>query len=415
MLDTENAITVKNLHKSFRLPHEQHSGVKQSILGLFKRNRQKGYETQHVLKGIDFEIKKGEFFGIIGRNGSGKSTLLKTLAGIYTPDKGEVKINGSLVPFIELGVGFNPELTGRENIFLNGALLGFSKSEMQEMYNDIVVFAELEKFMDQRLKNYSSGMQVRLAFSIAIRADADILLLDEVLAVGDEAFQRKCFQYFAQLKKNKKTVILVTHSMDNVTRFCDRALMLEDGKIIEQGSVKAVAERYIQLNADDIDQKVYQGSTKPGRTVNKFADVDVFLSDKNGKQKRVFRNKPEDEVINIKATFSIKQDIAEESFCSITIKNANGEGIARFGSESIDKSEIAYKLRKGDEISLNSEIQNIFGEGDYSVAISLKSIDRSESYIDLEDKASFSVAGLGRSTGGFMLRPHNKTTIERVP
>src|SRR5690606_31573026 len=151
------------------------------------------YEKQQVLKNISFEIKKGEFVGIVGRNGSGKSTLLKLLAGIYSPDKGSIEVNGKLVPFIELGVGFNPELTGRENVFLNGALLGFNRKEMQAMYKDIVEFAELERFMDQKLKNYSSGMQVRLAFSIAIRAQSDILLIDEVLAVGDAAFQQKCY------------------------------------------------------------------------------------------------------------------------------------------------------------------------------------------------------------------------------
>ena len=194
MADNEAAIIVKDLYKSFRLPHEQSSGLKQTIVNFAKRK--KGYETQEVLKDVSFEIKKGEFFGIVGRNGSGKSTLLKLLAAIYVPDKGLVQVNGSLTPFIELGVGFNPELTGRENVFLNGALLGFSQSEMDAMYNDIVEFAELEKFMDQKLKNYSSGMQVRLAFSIAIRAKGDILLLDEVLAVGDTIFQKKCYEYF---------------------------------------------------------------------------------------------------------------------------------------------------------------------------------------------------------------------------
>src|SRR5665811_1525893 len=193
MSNQEPAIIVKDLYKSFKLPNEQYSGVKQLLLNIFKRKR--GYEVQHVLDNLSFEIKKGEFFGIVGRNGSGKSTLLKILAGIYVPDKGLVQINGSLTPFIELGVGFNPELTGRENVFLNGALLGFSHSEIDAMYDDIVDFAEIEKFMDQKLKNYSSGMQVRLAFSIAIRAKSDILVLDEVLAVGDAAFQQKCNTY----------------------------------------------------------------------------------------------------------------------------------------------------------------------------------------------------------------------------
>ena len=239
------AIIAKDIHKSFRLPTEQAFGLKQAF---FNRLRGiKGYKEQKVLRGIDLEIKKGEFVGIIGRNGSGKSTLLKILAGTYYPEKGEITINGTLVPFIELGVGFNPELTGRENVYLNGALLGFSNEEMDAMYDDIWDFAELKDFQDQKLKNYSSGMQVRLAFSIAIRARGDILLLDEVLAVGDAAFQEKCNNYFADLKDKKQTVILVTHSMDNVRKFCNRAVLIENGKIIEEGDPKKVADAYTKL------------------------------------------------------------------------------------------------------------------------------------------------------------------------
>ena len=239
------AITVKNLHKSFRLPTEQAFGLKQAF---FNRLRGiKGYKEQKVLKGLDFEIKQGEFLGIVGRNGSGKSTLLKILAGIYYPEKGEVTINGKHIPFIELGVGFNPELTGRENVYLNGALLGFSNTEMDAMYNDIWKFAELEPFQDQKLKNYSSGMQVRLAFSIAIRARGDILLLDEVLAVGDAAFQQKCTNYFESLKENHQTVVLVTHSMENVRKFCTRAILLDDGKIVKDGDSNKIADAYLKL------------------------------------------------------------------------------------------------------------------------------------------------------------------------
>lgn len=237
-------IKVKNIHKSFKLPTERSWGLKQAI---FNRLRGvKGYNEYRVLKGISFEVNKGDFLGIVGRNGSGKSTLLKILAGIYHPEKGSVKINGSLVPFIELGVGFNHELTGRENIYLNGALLGFSNKEMDEMYEEIVEFAELKDFMDQKLKNYSSGMQVRLAFSIAIRARGDILILDEVLAVGDAAFQKKCNDYFESLK-GEQTVILVTHSMENVRKFCNRAILIENGKILKEGAPEKVAKAYQEL------------------------------------------------------------------------------------------------------------------------------------------------------------------------
>ena len=243
-MDDKYAISVKNLHKSFRLPTERAWGLKQAIFNRIKGI--KGYKEQKVLNGINFDIKKGEFVGIVGRNGSGKSTLLKTIAKIYVPEKGTVKLNGNLIPFIELGVGFNMDLTGRENIYLNGALLGFSNKEIDTMYDEIVKFAELEEFMDQKLKNYSSGMQVRLAFSIAIRAKGDILLLDEVLAVGDAAFQQKCEDYFNSLHGNQ-TVVLVTHNMENVVKYCDRAILIEKGKVKLDGDPEKIANAYENL------------------------------------------------------------------------------------------------------------------------------------------------------------------------
>ena len=235
------ALSVKHLYKSFKLPTERAWGLKQAIFNRLKGV--KGYKELKVLNGINFNIHQNEFVGIVGRNGSGKSTLLKTLAKIYFPEQGSIEINGTLIPFIELGVGFNFELTGRENIYLNGALLGFSNKEMDAMYDEIVDFAELREFMDQKLKNYSSGMQVRLAFSIAIRAKGDILLLDEVLAVGDAAFQQKCADYFASIK-GKQTVILVTHSMENIRKYCNRAILLENGKITLDSDPDTVAKAY---------------------------------------------------------------------------------------------------------------------------------------------------------------------------
>jgi ABC-type polysaccharide/polyol phosphate transport system ATPase subunit len=245
-MSQETAISVQHVNKNFKLPHEKHSGLKQLLLNF--RPGGTSYELQHVLRDINFEIKKGEFFAIVGRNGSGKSTLLKILAGIYQPSSGQVVINGKLVPFIELGVGFNPELTGRENVYLNGALLGFSVKETDAMYRDIVEFAELEAFMDQKLKNYSSGMQVRLAFSIAIRAKSDILLIDEVLAVGDANFQQKCFDYFEKLKRTKQTVVFVSHDMGAVRRFCTRAVYISNGDIIKVGTPSDIADLYAESN-----------------------------------------------------------------------------------------------------------------------------------------------------------------------
>ena len=239
---TNIALHVSDVAKSFKLPTERAGSLKNAIFNWLRGIR--GYRIQHVLKDISFDVHEGEFFGIVGKNGSGKSTLLKLISQIYTPDHGEITTNGKLVPFIELGVGFNPELTGRENVYLNGAMLGFSTEEIDSMYDDIVSFAEIGDFMEQKLKNYSSGMQVRLAFSIAIKSQGDILVLDEVLAVGDEAFQKKCQDYFFDAKRQKKTIILVTHSMADVRRYCDRAMLIQDGHIALIGDPDAVADAY---------------------------------------------------------------------------------------------------------------------------------------------------------------------------
>lgn len=243
------AVKVDCVSKFFRLPTEPTQSLRTSLVNRFKGI--KGYKEQHVLKDISFEVEKGDFYGIVGRNGSGKSTLLKIISEIYIPEKGKVTIDGKLVSFIELGVGFNPELTGRENVYMNGALLGFTPKEIDAMYDDIVDFAELHEFMNQKLKNYSSGMQVRLAFSVAIKAQGDILILDEVLAVGDEAFQRKCNDYFMERKKSGKTTILVTHDMGAVKKYCNKAVLIENGLVKAIGNPDDVANQYSLDNATD--------------------------------------------------------------------------------------------------------------------------------------------------------------------
>lgn len=244
-IDKEIALEVSHVSKSFKLPTERSGSLKNAIFNWIRGVR--GYKTQHVLDDISFTVHKGDFFGIVGQNGSGKSTLLKIISQIYTPDSGTVQVNGKLVPFIELGVGFNPELTGRENVYLNGAMLGFSHDEIDAMYDDIVDFAELGDFMEQKLKNYSSGMQVRLAFSVAIKSQGEILVLDEVLAVGDEAFQKKCQDYFFEAKRSKKTIILVTHSMPDVRKYCNKAMFIKDGRIEKIGAPDEVANAYSDM------------------------------------------------------------------------------------------------------------------------------------------------------------------------
>jgi lipopolysaccharide transport system ATP-binding protein len=235
------AIEVRELTKQFRLPHEHRTTFKEHFLHPL---RHIDYEVNQVLDNVSFDIEDGEFFSVIGPNGSGKSTLLKILAGIYRADSGVLHVHGKLSPFIELGVGFNTELTARDNVRINATLLGLSKRELQKRYDEIVAFAELERFMDQKLKNFSSGMQVRLAYAIAIQVDFDILLLDEVLAVGDGEFQEKCMETFGRLRSEGKTVVFVSHDLAAVEHFSDRVLYIEAGNPVALGPADDVVSRY---------------------------------------------------------------------------------------------------------------------------------------------------------------------------
>ncbi|MBA2384715.1 MAG: ABC transporter ATP-binding protein [Actinobacteria bacterium] len=241
MAGSEPMIEVEHVRKSFLLPHHVRSSFKEFFLHPFTSM---DYERQIALEDVTFTVERGESFGIIGANGSGKSTLLRIIAGIHRQDSGTVRVNGILSPFIELGVGFNTELTARDNIRINGTLLGLSRKELDRRFDDIVAFAELERFVDQKLKNYSSGMQVRLAYSIAIQVDFDVLLLDEVLAVGDERFQAKCFESFEQMRAAGKTVLFVSHDLETLARFCERAMLIERGRQIMLGPTLDVIACY---------------------------------------------------------------------------------------------------------------------------------------------------------------------------
>lgn len=235
------AIEAVGVSKSFRIPHEQRTHFKEYFMHPFRRT---AYERNEALKDVTFSVEAGEFFGIFGSNGSGKSTLLRILAGIYVPDRGRVRVNGLLSPFIELGVGFNPELNARDNIRINATLSGLTSGQLDEKFDQILEFSELERFVDQKLKNYSSGMLLRLAYSIAIQIPFDVLLLDEVLAVGDESFQQKCFATFEGFKRDGKTVVLVTHDLNLLGRFCERVLLIENGVVRASGPADDVVDIY---------------------------------------------------------------------------------------------------------------------------------------------------------------------------
>ena len=244
------AIEAMGVCKSFLIPHEQASRLKERVVHPFRRTT---YERNEPLVDVTFEVQPGEFFGIIGANGSGKSTLLKILAGIYRADAGEVRVNGRLSPFIELGVGFSGELTARENIEINGMLLGLTRSQLKDRFDNILEFAGLQRFVDQKLKNYSSGMLVRLAYSIAIQVPFDILLLDEVLAVGDAEFQAKCFQTFETMREDGKTIVFVSHDLDALSRFCERALLLHGGGVHAIGDPQDVIDSYRALFTNPLE------------------------------------------------------------------------------------------------------------------------------------------------------------------
>jgi ABC-type polysaccharide/polyol phosphate transport system ATPase subunit len=236
-----NAIEARGLTKTFRLPHENRTTFKEHFLHPF---RHIDYELNNALVDVSFEVEAGEFFSVIGPNGSGKSTLLKILAGIYRASSGELRVDGKLSAFIELGVGFNPELTARDNVRINATLLGLSKRELAARYDSIVAFAELERFMDQKLKNFSSGMQVRLAYAIAIQVSFDVLLLDEVLAVGDAEFQEKCMETFAEIRAAGKTIVFVSHDLGAVKYFSDRVLYIDRGRAVALGPAEEVVACY---------------------------------------------------------------------------------------------------------------------------------------------------------------------------
>lgn len=384
--NVDTAIKVDGISKTFKLPHEKHTSIKGLFVNRLRKRR--SYEKQRVLNNISFDVKKGEFFGIVGRNGSGKSTLLKILAGIYRQNKGEITINGKLTPFIELGVGFNPELSGRENVYLNGALLGIGRKEMDELYNDIVEFAELENFMDQKLKNYSSGMQVRLAFSIAIRAKGDILLLDEVLAVGDAAFQKKCLDYFNELKRNKQTVVLVTHDMNSVERFCDRAMLIESGEIYVMGKSTDVAREYEEMFIKDDMKKNNTKASNDNIYTNDKVKLSKYEITQNGKKTSKIKALNKFTInLTITATVDIKSFLI-----GINIKNYEGRVVMT--TDNTMHSKLSF-LRANQPVILSFTFDNILTNGIYSVNIGAYDVyNGKESVLEKRTIMRFMISGI---------------------
>lgn len=388
--DNDIAISVKDISKFFPA-NSGHKTIKQLVTSLFKKKSKNDHEGRWTLKRVDFSINKGDFFGIVGRNGSGKSTLLKMMAGVYVPTTGKIKVEGKLVPFIELGVGFNPELSGKDNVFLNGSLLGFNRREMEAMYDEIVDFAELEEHMDKKLKNFSSGMQVRLAFSIAVRARADILLIDEVLAVGDYNFQQKCYEYFRQLKKMKKTVILVSHDTNALQMFCTKGVLIEDGIIAKSGNIQTVLNEYAKQNIKDQENN-YDQNTKINTNLevntNSVLVESIEIKDQKNKLKHTFAPK---EIIKIHCKYKFTDDIINPVF-GIMIQSSDG-GQPIFASNTLDKKITTKTFVANDVIDACFIIENRFNDGKYFISGAVASHDRSEVFVRFINATSFNTVG----------------------
>jgi ABC-type polysaccharide/polyol phosphate transport system ATPase subunit len=391
------AVTVHNVKKAFRLPHQQYHTLKERVLHPFRSST---YDVLQAVDDVTFEVRAGEFFGIVGRNGSGKSTLLKCLAGIYDIDEGELGVDGRLSPFIELGVGFNPDLTARDNVMINAIMLGLTRQQARDRFDDIIAFAELEEFLDLKLKNYSSGMSVRLAFSVAIQVDAEVLLIDEVLAVGDANFQQKCFAEFHRLKDAGRTILFVTHDMSAVERFCDRAVLLEKGRMVALGEPSAIARRYNELNF--------------GRTVHQLPDdgaEDRFGDRAAEVVEAWFENADGERVIDLahgelcRVCSRVRfNELIDHPVFGFTLRNDVGATI--FAATSDQTVGPTGRFEAGSDAIATFEFQNWLVESTYTVSPSVARPGLIPDTLDLRaDIAQLIVHG-GFYTGGVTNLPH---------
>ncbi len=354
--DTGLAIQVEGLEKAFRIPTHRIDSFKERFVHPFTRRE---YRELRALDGISFDVQRGEFFGIVGRNGSGKSTLLKTIASIYRADAGTIRMAGRLAPFIELGVGFNVELTARENVVLNGVMMGLTPREARERLDAVLDFAELDEFIDLKLKNYSSGMLVRLAFSTMLQADADVLLIDEVLAVGDAAFQQKCADVFHNMKDEGKTIVLVTHEMATVEDYCHRAMLIDGGKITHIGDPAETGAAYMRLN---FDQSIDAAADDSQSIVDGIRLHDAWIEDAEGDR---VTNIEHGEPIRLRLRIEVEREISNAEL-GLLLANASGLGLFQFGT-GIETSDGSSRLLAGQRVDVKTDLENPLAPGRYFV------------------------------------------------
>jgi ABC-type polysaccharide/polyol phosphate transport system ATPase subunit len=398
------AIVVEGASKRFRRPQEQMHTLKERALHPFRR---RGFDAFTAVDDVSFAVQPGEFFGIVGRNGSGKSTLLKLIAGIYQANGGEIWVNGRMSTFIELGVGFNPDLAARDNVILNGIMLGLTPAEARERYERVIDFAELREFDQLKLKNYSSGMHVRLAFSVMIQVDADILLIDEVLAVGDASFQQKCFDEFNRLRDERKTIVLVTHDMGAVRRFCHRAMLMERGVVQAIGDPETIGSQYMEINFRRIpdaaqEADVIDHGVEPYRFGDGAARIsELWLEDEHGER---IENARQGRELVVKACVDFLDDV-EDPVVGVSMENEDHWPV--FATQSTWFEERTGSFRAGDRATLTIRLPAVFAPGRYHLS---PHVARRGSGLELLDRRprmhSFVVTGT-RASGGILELEHD--------
>jgi ABC-type polysaccharide/polyol phosphate transport system ATPase subunit len=378
------SIVAESVSKTFRVPEERTHTLKERALHPLRRT---SHQSFPALNDVSFAVRKGEFFGIAGRNGSGKSTLLKCLAGIYGVDSGRIWMNGRLSPFIELGVGFNQDLAARDNVVLNGIMMGLSPREARARYDAVLDFAELREFEELKLKNYSSGMYVRLAFSVAIQVDADILLVDEVLAVGDAAFAQKCFDVFNRMRDEGRTIVFVTHDMGTLNRFCHRALLLERGNVVHLGEPHEVADRYLEINFGREPEAA--GGDADGRAGDGEARiVEAWVEDEHDQRQSSL---PQGQQVTLKALVNFTVDVVDP-VASLYVLNE--DHVAIVVATTAHVTERSGNFSAGENVLFSFSFENVLAPGRYSPLFTLAHRGTGLDIMDrFEGASSFVVTG----------------------
>jgi ABC-2 type transport system ATP-binding protein len=399
MAAAPRAVSVEEAYKTFRIPHQQYHTIKERALHPF---RSRTYDEFHALNDVSLGVGRGEFFGIVGRNGSGKSTLLKCIAGIYQLDRGAISVEGRLSPFIELGVGFNPDLAAEDNVVINAVMMGLTRAEARRRFHEVVEFAELEEFVDLKLKNYSSGMTVRLGFAVATQVDADVLLVDEVLAVGDASFQQKCFEVFQRLKDAGKTIVLVTHDMGLVERFCDRAMLIERGRVISMGDPHDIGVLYNQVNFGALVHDAPEAAAGDRPVEIRTCRVEVA-----GEQ---VSEVPHGESFEVAFDVHFGERIENPAF-GVSLRNEAGQTVVAT-TTAWTRPETGV-FDSGETATVRLQLDAWFGPGRYHVTPSVTRQGLGADTLDLREDMATVILHSTRDSGGLIDPPH-RFDIERA-